>query len=390
MGSHILIVNIGSASKKYAIYDGMDEVLFCHFEKGDKENLISIRTSEKFEKNSISADDYNNSLEFLNNYAFENLKIGIDDIYAVSFRVVSPGSFFLDNQEIDEEYLEKLKQAENYDEIHIRPVYDEIIHARKIFKEQKFIGISDSAFHKTKLEESKYYGISKKIQDENDYKRFGYHGISMQSVAEKIRDNEKEMLKKVVVCHLGSGISITALMNGKSLDNTMGFSPLEGPVMSTRSGSVDPVLIFDLFNGEKKNEKIEFLFEESGLLGLSGVSGDLRIIKQEVFKGNQNAKFALKVYIFNILKKIAEMVSVLKGIDAIVFTGTIGFRSGFTRELILEDLRWLGLDFDLEKNANFDMSSDYFCIQSFDSKIKIIVCETDEMKEMSKITLKIM
>lgn len=390
MGSHILIVNIGSASKKYAIYDSMDEILFCHFEMGDKENLISIRTVDKFEKNSISSDDYKNSLEFLNNYAFENLKIDIEDILAVSFRVVSPGSFFLDNKEINDEYLEKLKKAEKFDEIHIKPIYEEIIHARKIFKNQKLFGISDSAFHKTKLEESKYYGISKKIQDENDYKRFGYHGISVQSVSEKIKENEQEMLKRVAVCHLGSGISITALMNGKSLDNTMGFSPLEGPIMSTRSGSVDPVLIFDLFNSEKKNEKIEFLFEESGLLGLSGISGDLRIIRQEVFKGNSDAKFTLKVYIFNILKKIAEMVSVLKGVDAIVFTGTIGFRSSFIRELILEDLRWLGLDFDLEKNANFDMNSDYFYIQSYDSKIKIIVCETDEMKEMNKITLKIM
>jgi len=391
MGSKILIINIGSASKKYSVFEGVDEVLFFHFEKSGKENILTVKGSGRFEKDKISEDDYKKSLEFLSDYLGDNMGISMDEIYAISFRVVAPGSFFLDNKEIDDEYISELEKTKKYAGIHIRPVIEEIKNAKKVYKNRKMFGVSDSAFHKTKLEESKYYGISKKLQDKYDYKRFGFHGISVESVVEKIKEEEKTIPEKLLVCHLGGGISFTAINNGKSLDNSMGFSPLEGPLMATRSGSVDFTLIQDLFNKEKiksDSKKTEFLFEKSGLLGLSGFSNDLRILKEETFKGNKDARFAIRVYVFNIVKEISKMISVLKGIDVLVFTGTIGFRASFMRELIIEELRWMGMYIDLEKNSGNDALSQYFYINSFDSKVKILVCETDEMQMIAKIALK--
>lgn len=392
MGSKILIINIGSASKKYSVYDGMDELIFFHFEKSAKEYVLTVKGQGRFERDKVSASDYKNSLEFLSNYLLENLQIQIEDFCALSFRIVAPGTFFLKHREIDEEYKEKMKEAKSHSGLHLEPVLEELNKAEKIFKEQKKFGISDSAYHKTKLEESKYYGISKELQDKYDYQRFGYHGISVESVINKI-ENKGDLEKKIIVCHLGGGISVTALQNGKTLDNTMGFSPLEGPVMASRSGSIDFTLLQDLFEKEKitnPKKQDEFLFEKSGLLGLSGISGDLRVLKEETFKGNIDARFAIQVYVYNVSKQIAQMVNVLKGVDTLVFTGTVGYRADFMRELILDEIRWFGFGYDIEKNSGGDSNSNYFYINTSQSKVKVLVCETDEMEQMAKITLKMM
>lgn len=393
VGSKILIINIGSASKKYSVYDGMEELVFFHFEKSADEFLLTIKGKGRFEKDKISLDDYTNSLEFLGNYLSENMSIDIDDFSVLSFRIVAPGTYFLEHREIDDEYLEKLERARENSDLHLAPVIEELQKAKKVFSEQKKIGISDSAFHNTKLEVSKYYGISKSLQDKYDYKRFGYHGISVESVVEKVRNNEKNFPEKMLVCHLGGGVSFTAVKNGKSLDNTMGFSPLEGPMMATRSGNVDFTLLQDLFKKENINstkEQDEFLFKKSGLLGLSQISNDLRVLKEETFKGNKDARFAVQTYIYNILKNIYQMISVLKGVDMIVFTGTIGYRADFIRELILDEMLWDGYEYDLDKNLHGAENFDYFYINTPDSSKKILICETDEMEQMAKITLKMM
>lgn len=393
MGFKILIINIGSASKKYSVYDGMDELIFFHFEKSGEEFLLTIKGSGRFEKDKASADDYSNSLEFLSNYLSENMSIDIDDFCALSFRIVAPGTYFLDHKEMTDEYLKELERARENSDLHLAPVLEEFKKAQKVFPEQKKFGISDSAFHKTKLETSKYYGISKEIQDKYDYRRFGYHGISVESVVEKIKNNEKKMPDRILVCHLGGGVSITPVKNGKSLDNSMGFSPLEGPMMATRSGNVDFPLIQDLFKRENITDhkmQDEFLFEKSGLLGLSGISNDLRVLKTETFKGNKDARFAVQTYIYNILKNIYQMISVLKGVDMIVFTGTIGYRADFIRELILDEMLWDGFEYDLDKNLHGAEDSDYFYINSPETEKKILVCETNEMETMAKITLKMM
>lgn len=392
LGSKILIINIGSASKKYSVFDGLEEIIFFHFEKSGSGFVLSIKGSNRFEKDKVSKDDYENSLEFLSNYLNDNLNIKIRDFQGLSFRIVASGSFFLSHREIDDEYLQELEKAKEHSSLHLEPVLEEFKKAKKIFKEQKKFGISDSAFHKTKLEESKYYGISKELQNKYDYKRFGFHGLSVESVVEKIKQKNEDK-EKIIICHLGGGISITALKNGKSLDNTMGFSPLEGPMMATRSGNVDFDLIQSLFEKEKiKKQDIqdEFLYEKSGLLGFSGISSDLRVLKTETFKGNKDARFTIQVYIYNIVKQIAQMISILKGVDLIVFTGTIGFRADFIRELILDEMKWLDIEYDIEKNITSDLNSDYFYINTSNSKVKILVCETDEMEIMAKNTLKIM
>jgi acetate kinase len=394
MNTLILIVNIGSASKKYSLFDGVEEEMFFHFEKEGDNFLLTIKGKGKFEKTNISRDDYENSLEFLNNYFADELGVGEKDIIAVSFRVVSPGTYFTEDRKINDEYMDKLAEAEILDKLHISPVITEIKKTQKVFVDKELFAISDSAFHKNKLEEAKYYGISKKLQDEKDLKRFGYHGISVQSIWEKMKEKEDGLEdKKILVCHLGGGISFTALKNGKSLDNSMGFSPLEGPMMATRSGNLDDVLLEELFevkNLKTRDEKIEFLSNQSGLLGLSGFSSDLRVLRDEVFKGNKDAQFSVKVYVYNLVKEITKMISVLKGVDILVFSGTIGYRADFMREAIIDELVWLGLKLDLDDNTSNNINSDYYYVNSHDSSAKILVCKTDEMTQMARNTLKIM
>jgi acetate kinase len=251
MQSNIIVINIGSASKKYSLYDGLEEIIFFHFEKLNGKEILSIKSDAVFSKDKISEIDYENSLEFLVNYLKEHLNINIDDILALSFRVVAPSSFFLEHREIDQNYLMQFEQVKESAGLHTLPVIDEIEKARKIFKDKKMFGISDSAFYKNKLEESKYYGVSKKLQDNLDLKRFGYHGISVESVINKMESVENINDKKILVCHLGGGISITPINNKKPLDNSMGFSPLEGPVMATRSGSLDYVFAKEFFEKTK-------------------------------------------------------------------------------------------------------------------------------------------
>lgn len=393
IGSKILIINIGSASKKYSVYDGMDQLIFFHFEKSGDGFLLTVKGEGRFEKDKVSLDDYNNSLEFLSNYLEENMSIEIDDFAALSFRVVAPGTYFLEHREITDEYFEKLKEAEEHSKLHLAPVIEEFEKSKKVFKEQKKFAISDSVYHKTKLETSKYYGISKELQDKYDYRRFGYHGISVESVIEKIKQNDNKLADRILICHLGGGVSFTAVKNGKSLDNSMGYSPLEGSMMATRSGNINFDLLQDLFEKEdlKTAEKRdEFLYKKSGLLGLSGISNDLRVLREETFKGNKDARFAVQTYIYNILKNIYEMVSVLKGVDIIVFTGTIGYRADFIRELVLDEMLWDGYQYDLQKNLHGAEDYNYFYINTPESSKKILVCETDEMEMMAKITLKMM
>jgi acetate kinase len=393
MQSKILVINIGSASKKYALYDGLDEIIFFHFEKLNEKEILSIKSDSVFSKDKITEIDYENSLEFLCNYLKEHLNVDIEDILALSFRVVAPSSFFLEHREIDQNYLTQFEQVKESAGLHTLPILEEIQKAKRIFKNKKLFGISDSAFYKNKLEESKYYGVSKKLQDELDLKRFGYHGISVESVINKMESLENINDKKILVCHLGGGISFTAINNKKPLDNSMGFSPLEGPVMATRSGSLDYVFAKEFLEKQNINDKYEqisYLMKNSGIFGLSGISNDLRVLRDELFKGNNEARFALKVYLFNIIKEIGKMTAVLKGLDTIVFTGTIGFRSDFLRELILEELRWLGCDYDLNKNCEGDISGSYFYIESSESKVKILVCETNEMEQIAKISLRLL
>lgn len=348
----ILVANPGSSSRKYAIYNGSKCLVELHFELDDKKIICTVTLEETYFQAVINIANIKDSATVLFEILdFYNINISRNQIEKIAVRVVAPSSYFQVHRVLDARALEKLKQLESSAKIHISATLNEISVIARELPDVPLIGISDSAFHITKPEHLKNYGINTELSDKFDIKRFGYHGISIGSVVNQFRA-EKSLAERLVVCHLGSGASVVAVKNGKSIDSTMGFSPLEGLIMATRSGSIDPTAVIAIKAEYKFNDNQieEFLNKQSGLLGISQISPDLREILKEANDGNAKAKLAVKMYVSRVQQAIAQMTASLGGVDALVFTGTVGERSRLIRRLVVADLMFLGFHLSSDKN----------------------------------------
>lgn len=300
-----LIVNAGSTSKRYSLYSNKKELFTKHIESTKLQPIKKIIKTK-------------------------------DKIDGIGIRVVSPGVFFLKNRIIDENYLKKLKNSLHMAPLHIKPTLEEIRHLKKEFPNTPIVGVSDSEFHKTLPLVSKFYSIPSKETHNLQLYRYGYHGISIKSVLSKL----KKIPKRTIVCHLGGGSSITAIKEGKSIDTSMGFTPLEGLPMTTRIGNIDPgALIYltkKLLLTPYRLE--EYLNKKCGFLGVSGVSKDPRdLLKIE--KTNKRAKLAMEMFVYNIKKYIGAYTAILGGLDLLIFTGAIGESSPKIRKRVLKDMK---------------------------------------------------
>ena len=386
MEKKYLIVNTGSASKKYALYLGVRELLRAHFEKEDKKFLVSFAVNGKAERRVLSKKEFKNSLGFFIGFlGSSGLLPDVDKLSAVALRIVAPGTYFTEHRPIDAAYLKKLETAKERAPLHIEPVLDEIKSIKKLLPRTPLFGISDSAYHATMPDTAKHYSLPKKISAKLDIHRYGYHGISFQSIVRKSQDISGKIPEKMIVCHLGSGASIAAIKNGKSIDTSMGFTPLEGVPMGTRIGNIDADANIDLVQKLKmtSGKLWHFLNNECGLLGLSGKTADVRELIALSKKGDKNAKRALDSFAYNIKKYIGAYIAALGGLDLLVFTATIGERSPLMRERIADNLEGLGVLIDRKKNSKL-ISADGF-VHSGKSAVKIAVLLTNEMQEMAKI-----
>lgn len=336
----ILIANIGSASKKYALYDGEKEVLASHYEEGQ--------------------EDYPWAREVFVERAKEH-----GTISAVGIRVVAPGAYFQKHRRIDKEYLKHLAAAQDFAPLHITATLAEIRALQAALPHLPFIGASDSAFHATMPEVARTYALPQELIKKFNLYRFGYHGLSLESIASQLH-SAGAIPEKTIVCHLGSGSSVTALKNGASIETSMGFSPLEGLVMATRSGSVDPTVISLLFekSGLSPSELEKKLNTKSGLLAV-GESNDVRILLAREKTGDAKATLALDLFAHQVRKHIGSCSATLGGVDALVFTGTIGERSEPMRSRILK-----GLDFLIAPDV-------------------VSVLHTDETRVIARVTQKL-
>jgi acetate kinase len=251
------------------------------------------------------------------------------------------------------------------------------------FPKVSIIGASDSAFHAEKPLHAATYGISQTDAKAADVWRFGYHGLSVASVVEKLRE-AKKLPKRLVVCHLGSGASVTAVLEGKSIDTSMGYSPLEGLVMSTRSGSIDPTAVDTLATARKVSAKKlqHYLNAESGLLGLSGESDDIRELLVLEEKGHKGATLALDTYVYRVQLAIGQMVAALGGIDGLVFTGTVGERSAIIRRRIVSAMLYLGLALDSRVHEPIDNPQDITVISQSRHPAIVMIVPTDEAQSI--------
>lgn len=255
---------------------------------------------------------------------------------------------------------------------------------RKTFPKTPIVGISDSAFHKNVPDFAKYYAIPKEISDKYEMYHYGYHGISVGSIVERLSKGGK-IGNKTIVCHLGGGSSVVAVKDGKSFNTSMGYSPLEGLVMATRAGDIDPVVVIHLgrkLKKEKDSELEEYFNEKCGLLGLSGISSDVRDLISAESKGDKNAKLAIDKLVMSIKKYIGAFSAQMGGLDTLVFSGTIGERSFIIRERILNGLEYLGIN--MNKSVNDKSEGVDAEISNSDSKVKVQVVLTDEMEDMAE------
>ena len=315
----------------------------------------------------------------------------MDEVKAVGHRVVHGGEFFKESAVVTEDVIEKIKQCNYLAPLHNPANIIGIKACMKIMKNTPNVVVFDTAFHQTMPEEAYLYAIPRKYYDENKIRRYGFHGTSHNFVSKRvaeIMDKPYDKLK-TIVCHLGNGASICAVENGKSVDTSMGLTPLAGVMMGTRSGDIDPGIIEVIAKNEGKDisEITNMLNKKSGIAGLSEVSSDFRDITKAIEEGNEKAKVALQAYVRTVVRFIGAYVAVMNGVDDIVFTAGVGENNSLVREAVCNSLGYLGIKLDTEANKK---RGEEVMISTPDSKVKVYVVPTNEELAIARETVNLL
>ena len=383
MSKLILVLNCGSSSLKGAVLNSEngDVLLSC---LGEKLNLadayITFKVNGQKERVDLSATPNHTGAV---GAMLEKLKaMGLDSqIGAIGHRVVSGGEEYSESVLIDDSVMAAIEKCIPLAPLHNPANLLGIRAAQDIFKGLPNVAVFDTAFHQTMPEHAYMYAIPRKFYRELGVRRYGFHGTSYRFVAEEaanVLGADKNNLK-LVIAHLGNGASITAVRNGKSMDTSMGLTPLEGLVMGTRSGDVDPSIFSFLADNLKLSTQqiTDILNKESGLMGISELSSDCRVIEDESLNGHEGAVLALEMFSYRLAKYVASMAVAAGGLDALVFTGGIGENSDIIREKVLNYCEFLGFSVDKEANtaARFGKAG---VITAAGSKVKSVVIPTNE------------
>ncbi|WOD44479.1 acetate/propionate family kinase [Hwangdonia lutea] len=385
----VLVLNSGSSSLKFQLFQMPEEIILC---SGLIERIGFTDAKFKFKTENDTIEIVENipnhkvGLELLANQLLDK-ETGVikstDAIHIVGHRVVHGGSHFSNTTEITEAVKDKIQALSSLAPLHNPPNLEGIEVAETIFPKAKQVAVFDTAFHQSVPEHVYKYAIPKTFSEKHNIRLYGFHGTSHKYVSEKAIAYLGKKDSKIISIHLGNGCSMTAVKNGKSIDHSMGFSPLGGLVMGTRSGDIDPAFTFYLADklGYNLNDINKLLLKESGMLGLTGFS-DLRDIEAEAEKGNKACQLALQMNVYRIKKYIGSYAAILNGLDAIVFTAGIGENSQFMRQEICKDLDFLGIELDAEKNNCRPKSLK--AVNTETSKVKILVIPTNEELEIAK------
>lgn len=364
MDKKYLVINIGSASKKCGLYS---EVELCgvHMEKISGGFMGTVKAGDDKQEVQITQTDYDDVGAYLMRVAGEKGIAQTSDITKIGIRIVAPGKFFQEDKLIDDSYIQALTFAQDMAPLHITPVLEELQKIKAWSGDIPLLGISDSAFYKDMPIEAKLYGLPKELTEKYGIYRFGYHGISMSSVLDKVKELKGNVPEKIIICHLGSGSTVTALKNGQPVDTSMGFTPLEGIPMGSRVGNIDAAAVLYLLKSSGMDAGVleETLYKKSGLLGLSGKTSFVKELIDLEKAGDADAGEALSVFSRSIKKYIGAFSALLGGLDLLVFTATIGERSEYMRSKICAGLEYLNV---ASNSPN------------------VVVIPTDEMAEMAK------
>jgi acetate kinase len=289
------------------------------------------------------------------------------DVAAVVHRVVHGGSRFREPLVIDDAVESALAELVELAPLHNAPALTALADARRAFPELPHVAVFDTAFHATLPEEAATYALPERFRREWGIRRFGFHGLSVQWASERVR------APRLVVCHLGGGSSVTAVRDGRSVDTSMGFTPLDGVPMTTRAGSLDPGILLHLLRHGVSFEELDSALEhESGLAGLSGLSGDVRELQSSDLP---EAKLALDAFTYRIAGTVAAMAAALGGLDALVFTAGVGEHSAFVRERVCARLGFLGVELDRAANTDAEPDAD---VQTAASRVRVAIVQARE------------
>jgi len=290
------------------------------------------------------------------------------DVAAVAHRIVHGGMRFSEPVVVGEQVEAALAALNELAPLHNRPALAAMDEARRALPAVPHVAVFDTAFHATLPDEAAEFAVPRRWRDEWEIRRYGFHGLSVQWASERVP------VRRLVVCHLGGGCSVTAVRDGRSVDTTMGFSPLDGVPMATRSGSIDPEIVLHLLRAGKLGlEEVERALEsESGLLGLSGITPRVEELERS---SEPAAQLALRVFAHRIAGAAASMVAALDGIDALVFTAGIGEGSSFVRHNVCARIRFLGVELDVEANATAEPDAD---VAAAGSAVRIVVLRARE------------
>ena len=390
---NIFVINSGSSSIKYQLFKMPVEKPVCSglIERIGLENALikhktCIGNEEKTIERTLDIADHEAGLhEVLKLLIDEELGVikNPDEIYAVGHRVVHGGETFAATTFVTREVKDEIKKLFALAPLHNPANYMGIDVAEKIFTEARQIAVFDTAFHQTMAEKAFRYAIPKSYYTDLRIRAYGFHGTSHKYVSEKATDYLGKPDAKIITIHLGNGCSMAAIKNGISVDTSMGFGPLGGLVMGTRSGDIDPSIIFHLINqlGYDPEQINSLLNKRSGMLGMTGFS-DMRDVEKAISKGDADAELACELYAYRIQKYIGLFAAVLNGIDAIVFTAGVGENDVNIRRRICQNLSFFGIELDEHKNNL--RSSEIREINANDGKVKILIIPTNEELEIAR------
>ncbi len=383
----ILVLNCGSSSIKYQLFDMVSGAVLA---KGIVEKIGlkgSFLKNERFDGDKVKLEgeilDHQTGIEYLLGMMISKKRgviKSLNEINAVGHRLVHGGERFQGSCYLDDETIKGVEDCSDLAPLH-NPANLKGIYAMKtVLPDVPQVGVFDTSFHQTMPDYSFMYALPYSLYKKYGIRRYGFHGTSHSYVSKRaceVLNKEYDSLK-IITCHLGNGASITAIKDGKSLDTSMGLTPVEGLIMGTRSGDVDAGALTLIM----EKEEIDYaslntlLNKHSGVLGISGISSDMREVESAAEEGDERAVLALKMYEYRVKKYIGSYAAAMGGLDLLIFTGGIGENASETRENICKDLEYMGLEFD--KSINAGVRSKELIISKANSRVTVMVIPTNE------------
>ena len=393
----VLVINCGSSSLKFQLIDSESEKAvakgLCERIGIDNSRISYTPAGGEKEQKEIEMPTHSEAIAAVIE-ALTNSETGViskmSEVDAVGHRVVHGGEYFKQSVVIDEEVIAKIEECNDLAPLHNPANIIGIRACMEAMPGTVNVAVFDTAFHQTMPRESYLYAIPTKYYDEYKIRRYGFHGTSHSFVSKRAAQILEKDYKstKTIVCHLGNGASICAVENGKSIDTSMGLTPLAGVVMGTRSGDVDPEIVKSIAKKENVtvDEALNILNKKSGVFGVSGVSSDFRDIDAAIADGNDAAQAAMEVFVHSVVKYVGAYAAVMNGVDCIAFTAGVGENNPGVRRRVCEKLGYLGITLDEEANTVMGEERE---ISTSDSKVKVLVVPTNEELAIARETIEL-